>query len=186
MDAPRETEIKLRVADLATVREALLALGARQTRGRHFEDNLLFDDASGSLRSRDSVLRLRRAEGEGLLTFKGPRQLAGGVKSREERETSVADPAALEGILRRLGFHPVFRYQKYRESWTHRGQAIELDETPIGTYLEVEGDREGIAAVAEELGYGPQDYVGESYVGLFFARGGEGKDMVFEPGPPAR
>ena len=176
---PRETEVKLRVEDLARARAALRAVGARLARERHFEDNVLYDDAAGSLRSQGSVLRLRRVGGSGLLTFKGPREIAAGLKSREERETGVGDPDVLHAILVRLGFQPVFRYQKYRESWSHRGQAIEVDETPIGAFLEIEGDREGIEAVAAELGYQPRDYVGESYVGLFFAQGGRG-DMVFD------
>jgi adenylate cyclase class 2 len=186
MGAPRETEVKLRVADVAAARQALRALGARLARPRHFEDNVLFDDATGSLRARGSVLRLRRAGASCLLTFKGPREVTGGVKSREERETEVADADALDGILLRLGFRPVFRYQKYRESWTHLGQAVEVDETPIGAFLEIEGDREGIVAVAGQLGYTAQDYVSDSYVGLFFAGGGVG-DMVFDsacPEPP--
>ncbi len=176
----RETEIKLRVADLDGVRRALRGMGATLSRERHFEDNVLFDDAAQSLRGRGTVLRLRRTPGSGVLTFKGPREMAAGVKSREERETTVEDPAALETILRRLGYRPVFRYQKYRESWTHLGQEIELDETPIGCFLEIEGDREGIDAVAAALGFSPKDYLSESYVGLFFASGGTG-DMVFSP-----
>ena len=59
-----------------------------------------------------------------------------------------------------------------------RGQEIEIDETPIGCFLEIEGDPDGITAVAAELGYRPADYVAESYVGLFLASGGKG-DMVF-------
>jgi adenylate cyclase class 2 len=101
-----------------------------------------------------------------------------GVKSREERETGVGDPDALEGILHRLGYRTVFRYQKYRESWSQGGQAIEIDDTPIGTFLEIEGDTEGIHRVATALGYSATDYMLESYVALFFAGGGTG-DMVF-------
>ncbi len=174
----RETEVKLRVPDLAPVRERLQRSGARNLRERHFEDNLLFDDEDRSLQGGGTVLRLRRTPGSGLLTFKGPRQLVEGVKSREERETTVEDPGALETILGRLGYRPVFRYQKYRESWSYRGQQIELDETPIGSFLEIEGDLEGIHAVAGLLGFSPRDYLNESYVGLFFASGGAG-DMVF-------
>ncbi len=174
----RETEVKLRVSELDPVRESLRRLGAQRSRERHLEDNVLFEDAGGSLRERGTVLRLRRTPGKGLLTFKGPRQLEGGVKSREELETTVEDPGALETILRRLGYRPVFRYQKYRESWSYRGQEIELDETPIGSFLEIEGDLDGIHTVAGLLGFSPRDYVSESYVGLFFASGGEG-DMVF-------
>jgi adenylate cyclase, class 2 len=182
-EPPRETEVKLQVGELGAVRVALRALGARLVHERHFEDNLLFDDAAGTLRARGQVLRLRRTPRGGVLTFKGPREVQGGVKSREERESDVADADALEGILRRLGYRPVFRYQKYRESWSHAGQAIELDETPIGAFVELEGDSPGILAVATALGFGPADYVGESYVGLFLASGRSG-DMVFEGSDP--
>jgi len=178
MAEPRETEVKLRIADAGAAREALRRLGAQLVRDRHFEDNLLFDDARGSLRETGTVLRLRRTPRGGVLTFKGPREGQEGVKSREERETSVDEPEAVRAILKRLGYRPVFRYQKYRESWTYRGQEIEVDETPIGAFLEIEGDADGIHAVAAALGYGRRDYVTESYVGLFLAGGGKG-DMVF-------
>lgn len=181
MDVPRETEVKLRVADADAVRTRLREIGAELRRERHFEDNLLFDDGEASLRSQGTVLRLRRTPHGGVLTFKGPREMHDGVKSREERETAVADADALEGVLRGLGYRPVFRYQKYRESWSHAGQSIEIDDTPVGTFLEIEGDAEGIHAVAALLGYSQQDYMLESYVGLFFAAGGRG-DMVFPAG----
>ncbi|MFN9943119.1 MAG: CYTH domain-containing protein, partial [bacterium] len=63
-----------------------------------------------------------------------------GVKSREERETAVEAPDQVRAILKNLGYRPVFRYQKYRESWEYKGQEIEVDETPIGAFLEIEGD----------------------------------------------
>jgi predicted adenylyl cyclase CyaB len=179
---PRETEVKLRVPDFDGVREALRRLGAELARERHLEDNLLFDDGQGSLREHGTVLRLRRTPHSGVLTFKGPREMQEGVKSREERETTVEDPAALEAILTHLGYRRVFRYQKFRESWTHLGQEIELDETPIGNFVEIEGDLPGIQALASALGFSPRDYLTESYVGLFFASGGRG-DMVFSPPP---
>ncbi len=178
MDEPRETEIKLRVASAEAAREQLRRLGAEVVRERHFEDNVLFDDKAGTLRASGTVLRLRQTPHGAVLTFKGPREIEGGVKSREERETSVDAPEQVRAILRNLGYRPLFRYQKYRETWTHRGQEIEVDETPIGAFLEIEGDAEGIHAVAAELGFSPSDYVTESYVGLFFAGGGQG-DMVF-------
>jgi len=178
MAEPTETEVKLRASSADAARERLRRVGARLVRERHFEDNVLFDDAEGSLRARGTVLRLRRTPHGTVLTFKGPRAIAGGVKSREERETAVADADEILAILRGLGYEPRFRYQKHRETWTHRGQEIEVDETPIGAFLEIEGDEEGIRAVAAELGFSPSDYVAESYVGLFFAGGGKG-DMVF-------
>ena len=178
MGEPRETEVKLRVASAEAARDQLRRAGAQLVRERHFEDNVLFDDREGSLRASGTVLRLRTTPRGGVLTFKGPRAIEGGVKSREERETTVGDADEVRAILRNLGYRPQFRYQKHRETWTHRGQEIEVDETPIGSFLEIEGDAEGIHAVAAELGFSPYDYVTESYVGLFFAGGGQG-DMVF-------
>jgi len=178
MSGPTETEVKLRLASPADARARLAAIGAVLVRERHFEDNVLFDDVSGSLRTGGTVLRLRETGHGGALTFKGPRREASGIKSREERETSVEEPEQVRAILENLGYRQVFRYQKYRESWRHRGQEIEIDETPIGCFLEIEGDPPGIAAVASELGFTPSDYIAESYVGLFVAAGGKG-DMVF-------
>lgn len=178
MAGPRETEVKVRLASAGAVRETLVRLGAVLARARHLEENELFDDRAGSLRASGSVLRLRETPHGGVLTFKGPRELVGGIKSREERESAVGTPAEVRAILENLGYHPVFRYQKYRESWSYRGQQVEIDETPIGGFLEIEGDPEGISAVARELGFTPADYLAESYVGLFLAAGGSG-DMVF-------
>ena len=178
MDESRETEVKLRVASADAARETLRRVGAQIVRERHFEDNVLFDDARGGLRASGMVLRLRQTHFNAVLTFKGPREIEDGVKSREERETAVESPEQVRAILENLGYRALFRYQKYRETWTHRGQEVEIDETPIGTFLEIEGDPEGIRAVAAELGFSPSDYLTESYVGLFFAEGGQG-DMVF-------
>ena len=47
MGEPRETEVKLRVASAEAARESAAAGGRRLVRERHFEDNVLFDDADG-------------------------------------------------------------------------------------------------------------------------------------------
>ena len=173
-----ETEIKIRIDDPARGREALRGLGARRVRERHFEDNLLFDDDRGVLTASGAILRLRRTPAGGVLTFKGPRKVEHGMKSRRELETAVGDADAMQSILEGLGLRPAFRYQKYRETYEWEGQEIVIDETPIGTFLEIEGDHEGIARAATLLGFSPRDYIADSYVALFFASGGKG-DMVF-------
>jgi len=174
-----ETEIKLRMAGATEARQAVARIGAAPRRARHFEDNLLFDDAAGSLRAAGHVLRLRRTEpGAAVVTFKGARSVTEGIRSREEIETDVLDADAMEGVLRALGFRPVFRYQKYRECYAWRDVEIVVDETPVGTYLEVEGPLATIHAAAEALGFRRDDYVADSYVALFRAAGGSG-DMVF-------
>jgi len=147
-------------------------------RPRYLEDNLLFDDVSRSLTAVGRVLRVRRTPRRAWLTYKAPIASQGCVKEREEIETEVDDPDALVKVLERLGFSRAFRYQKYRELYSLAGTEVALDETPIGVYLEVEGEPEAIHAVAARLGFGRADYITESYVGLFFASGAQG-DMVF-------
>ena len=85
----------------------------------------------------------------------------------------------VNAILGRIGYQPIFRYQKYRETWAHRGQEIVIDETPIGTWVEIEGDSDGIRAVTADLGHEPSEYLCDSYADLFFSQGGQG-DMTFD------
>lgn len=176
-----ESEIKLRVAGPEPARAALARLGATRVRARYLEDNLLLDDAAGSLRAAGSLLRLRRTPGEAVVTHKGPRSDVGGIKSREELEVVVSDAAAAEAIFESLGYRGVFRYQKYRESYVWKDVEIVLDETPIGTFLEIEGTPEAIHATSAALGRRPEEFITTSYAGLFFAAGGTG-DMLFRDG----
>jgi len=173
-----ESEIKLRAKGPDAARAVVSGLGARLVRARHFEDNVLLDDERGRLRSGGRVLRLRRTPDGSRLTFKGPRLDSGEVKARQEIEVSVGEPDLLQSLLAALGLRPVFRYQKYRETYSWKDVEIVVDETPVGTYLEIEGPVEGIHAAAAALGYERADYVTDSYATLFFAAGGRG-DMLF-------
>jgi adenylate cyclase class 2 len=173
-----ESEIKLKVGGPEEARARLSRIGAQLVRPRHFEDNLIFDDADSSFVASRQTLRLRRTDTGGVLTHKGPQRFEDGVKIRPERETAVADADALQAILEAMGLRPVFRYQKYREVYRWEGVEIVVDEMPIGSYLEIEGPIEAIHRAAAALGYTPSDYIRDSYVGLFFASGRTG-DMVF-------
>jgi adenylate cyclase class 2 len=166
------------VASAAAAQQMLRAAGAALVAPRGFEDNVLYDDAAGTLSAAGRTLRLRRSGETGLLTYKGPGTVVGDVKSREEIQTQVADAEALAHVLRAIGFLPRFRYQKYRETYRHGRLDVVVDETPIGTFVEIEGEPEAIHALAARLGYAREDYVLESYPALFFAGGGAG-DMVF-------
>lgn len=173
-----ESEIKLRTPGPEAARAAVASLGARLVQPRHFEDNVLIDDAARRLRAGGRLLRLRRTPQGGRLTYKGPRIDSGEVKAREEIEVSVGEPDVLQSLLAALGLRPFFRYQKYRETYSWKDVEIVVDETPVGTFLEIEGPVEGIHAAAAALGYRREDYITDSYAGLFFAAGGTG-DMTF-------
>ena len=48
-----------------------------------------------------------------MVTYKGP-ATRDGYKSREEIEFDVSDPGTFTLVLNRLGYQPVFRYEKFR------------------------------------------------------------------------
>ncbi len=178
-----EREIKLRFASAAEARAAILDTKATLLRGRRLQEDCLLDTPDERLRSARSVLRVRMDQGRSILTYKGPVQPSP-FKLREERETVVGDGEAMLSILERLGFAVWFRYQKYREEFGALDAVIALDETPIGTFVEVEGGEEAIIAIAAALGRGPADYVLDSYRALYAqhcaATGAAARDMVFD------
>ena len=87
-------------------------------------------------------------------------------------------------IFEELGYHVWFRYEKYREEYSHEDVTVAIDETPVGVFVEIEGGDRGIAAAARALGRSPADYVLDSYRGLFVRRceelGVTPTDMLFE------
>jgi adenylate cyclase, class 2 len=182
-----EREIKLRFGTADEARAAIVAAGGEPLHPRRLQDDTLFDAADHRLRGARAALRVRRESGTCRLTFKGPPH-PGLMKVRDEHETVVGDAEVMVAILAGLGFTPVFRYQKYREEFTAPAVVVALDETPVGVFVELEGDQSAIEALAAGLGRGPDDYVTDSYRGLFLAHaaahGLAGPDMLFT-GPAA-
>ena len=196
-----EVEVKLPCDELSRLTDAGLTL--ERSKARHFEDNWVFKLPDGKLR-KGQYLRVRHTgNGDGagrrhagVLTYKGKSRRTNadakgkykGKKVREEVETTVGQPAKTVKILKRLGFQRSFRYQKYRTCYTVRlddGRTLQatFDETPIGNYIELEGDAATIETVAELLGYPSSAFISESYVEMQVARcAGKGEplsDLLF-------
>jgi len=180
-----EREIKLPFESPETARQAVTSAGASPFRARRLQHDCLLDTADKRLTSRGSALRVRRDEGRTILTFKGPPETST-MKLREEIETDGGEADLLLSILERLGFRVWFRYEKYREEYRKRDVIIAVDETPIGTFVEIEGGEAEVAAAARAMGRGPEAYVLESYRELFAQRceahGVPATDMLFNRG----
>ena len=178
-----EREIKLRFDSVEEARRAVLAAGCTPRLGRRLQADALLDTADEELRRRRCVLRVRVENGKSRLTFKGPVQPSV-MKLREEDETLVGDGEVLLKIFAELGLHIWFRYEKYREEFSHEDVIVAIDETPVGVYVEVEGCEQGIETAATALGRSREDYIVDSYRSLFLqhrdAAGLTGSDMVFE------
>src|SRR5688572_22217458 len=152
MAAGIEREIEIRFGDPATARAAVLASGAAPARPRRLQRDCLLDTAAGLLRTQRSALRVRAEYGSAILTYKGPVQM-GVMKIREEVETQAQDPRLLLEILERVGFRVWFRCEKFREEFTKGDDVVvALDETPVGTFVEIEGSEHGVLACATALG----------------------------------
>lgn len=199
---------KLRLA-LKKMRARLVFGGS----GRVHERNVVFDTPDGKLKKRGELLRIRTetpadggrnkaatTAGRVILTLKRPSKRGSpGVKSglraprhkvREELELQVADGEALAAIFEGLGMRPWFRYEKIRttyrlpesQRWA-KGLLIELDETPIGTFVELEGPAKAIDRAAKALGFSKSDYLVTNYFVLYRdeckRRGEKVGDMMF-------
>jgi adenylate cyclase class 2 len=177
-----EREIKLRFDSADEARERILSIGATPLRGRRLQEDCLLDSEQDTLYRRRCVLRVRSEGGKSLLTFKGPVQ-SSTVRVREEHETVVADGDTLLQILQELGLHVWFRYEKYREEFSAEDVVIAIDETPVGTFVEIEGGEEHIHQTAAALGKTPEDYITDSYRTLFLQHcalhGVTATDMLF-------
>jgi adenylate cyclase class 2 len=184
-----EREVKIRFPDPDLARTALARIGAVPLRPRRLQDDTLFDTRDSALRAKRAVVRLRCEPDRAFLTYKGPVQ-PGPMKIREEQETEVADADVLRRVLHELGLQAWFRYQKFREEYEAPGVVIALDETPVGTYIEIEGSEEGILTVTDALGHTAADFILDSYRGLFMAflqaNHLSARDMLFDAGDPTR
>jgi adenylate cyclase, class 2 len=212
LDTHREIEIKLAVKDLPALLEKLRAQGAKP-RGRVLERNTLFDTDGADLRNRRRLLRLRTetpaparfARGGAkrmVLTAKSPappdaeKGKSARYKENLEREVVVRDPKRRSSRSKRtmldrgwpfalgcLGLRSKFRYEKYRTTFRIRGVQVDLDETPVGAFLELEGMPEAIDRAARDLGFAPKDYIRATYFDLYAAerrrKGRPVRNMVF-------
>src|ERR1700684_85248 len=188
ISSKREIEIKLRVTDLADILRRLHQLDA-VSRGRVHEHNTLFDTPDSGFRRSGRLLRLRQqtpAPGNkirggaacAILTAKAPplpdRQSVRATQKRlykevQENQEHIKDPRRLSQALRGLGFRPGFRYEKFRTSFHLNSLHIDLDETPVGTFLELEGKPSAINRTAGSLGFAPGDYIRSTYRTLYAA-----------------
>lgn len=188
----KETEIKLAVRDIKAFERKLKKLGGKPVKagnGRVHELNVIFDTPDGGLAKHGQLLRIRTESVQSvgkkdkprrvMLTFKQPAVRAldddgSRFKIREETEVEVADAAMLRKIFEGLGLRGWFSYEKYRTTWKlgaatrwAKDLLIELDETPAGVFVELEGSPEAIDKAAEALGYSRKDYLLKNYLELY-------------------
>jgi adenylate cyclase class 2 len=168
MASNQEIEIKFRVIDARALTRRLRAAKFRLVTPRTHEMNILYDLPRQVLRKRGELLRLREFGKQWVLTHKSKGKV-GRHKTRVELETKVKDGHKMDAILHALGYRPSFRYEKFRAEWSDGRGHVVLDTTPIGDFGEIEGPARWIDQTAKQLGIRREDYLTDTYAGLFFA-----------------
>jgi adenylate cyclase class 2 len=148
---PLEIEVKFFLEDIEPIREQIIKTGA-ESHGRFFESNICFDNAEDGLSLSDSVLRLRKDE-KTTLTYKTkPNADDSEFKVVKELEVEISDFETMFNILCDLGFHQSQIYEKYRETFTIGDAKLCLDRMPFGDFLEIEGGKDDIRNLSQQIG----------------------------------
>lgn len=184
-----EVEVKIRFEKPEAARRAILAATGVEKRSRYFEENRIFDTPGRDLAARGALLRIRcTSDGEGLLTFKEKVESEVRAKVRKEWEVRIDSPETLATVLTRAGFVTTYTYQKYRTVFRIGEAVVDLDETPMGCFVEIEGSPDSIREAAARLGARQSDFLVEDYRTIYHAwlaeRGLPPADMVFPDRSP--
>lgn len=162
-----EIEVKFYIADfMPQIRQRILDLGAKAG-DRVFETNIRFEDEARSLQKRNCLLRLRK-DSKIKLTFKSAPQSADSqFKIRRELELEVSDFSTMNRILNELGFRKEQVYEKWRENFVLDSTLFCMDTMPYGNFLEIEGEKENIRPLAEQIGLKWEERILGNYLGIF-------------------
>jgi adenylate cyclase, class 2 len=174
-----EIELKFPVSDPTVFQSRLSALGFHLDTPRTFEHNTLYDTPARDLRASQQILRIRQYGSLCTVTHKrrpGPDEPVDTTryKIRIETETAIEEGPALAAIFVQLGYPQAFVYEKYRSEWSHpissdselTGHLV-IDETPIGTWAELEGPTDWIDRTLAQLNIDPATCITDSYGKLF-------------------
>jgi adenylate cyclase class 2 len=118
------------------IRRRLAEVGAAYV-GFGLEENTIY--RGGALDETGGVVRIRRVDGKGILTYKRRVESVSDAKEQIEIESEVADADAVAEIVGMLGLRPAVIYEKRRDTWKLRDTEIVIDDLPFGLFMEIEG-----------------------------------------------
>jgi adenylate cyclase class 2 len=166
-----EIEVKIEIKDIDRIKEKITSLGAELIKNRYLEENTLYDFPNQLLHKKRQALRLRTENKKAFLAFKGTPQKSRKFKIREEYQTEFKSTKDIKKILKELGLVPTYKYKKYRSVYRIHRLKICLDETSFGIFLELEGERNEIVKVAQDLGFSKTEFIKLDYIQLMKQRG---------------
>jgi predicted adenylyl cyclase CyaB len=152
----REVELKAIVDDLAARRKKIETAGGTLSFEGKISDRR-YDFTSGELSGRDEVLRTRtyqsRSSTRTYMDWKGPTEMQGGYKIREEITAPVEDLDSLERIFEKLGLALTSEIDREIAQYQFGGATVRFETYPrMDVLVEVEGEPNAIEVAIEALG----------------------------------
>ena len=125
------------------------------------------DNADEGLFLSDSLLRLRKDQ-KATLTYKTKPDVGDSeFKVVKELEVEVSDFEMMLNILGALGFNRSQVYEKYREIFAIGDTKLCLDCMPFGNFLEIEGGKDEIRNLAQQIGMQWNRRIIDNYRSMF-------------------
>ena len=162
----QEIEVKFLLKDYSALMQKISDLQLACSQERIHEFNLRYDLPDGSLVAKKQVLRLRK-DTQARLTFKGPGIMEQDVLTRKEIEVEVSDFDATNRLLEALGYQVIMMYEKFRANYLMDKLVLSVDETPLGLFIELEGESPAqVRRAADALGVDWDARINLSYSAL--------------------
>jgi len=163
-----ETETKFKIDSPVTMKKRLKSIGAKFL-SKNIEKDIYYRPQS--YHEAGLAIRFRTIGDKGTFTVKSSLRKrlrkSAAFKIRKELEVKVADAKNFEKMLQILGFKPVFRKEKSRETYSWKNTKITIDKLPfIGNYSEIEGPRGKIIEAANLLGLDMKKAISDTYMKL--------------------
>ena len=134
-----EVEVKARIESFDEMEESLKNIGAVKTK-TEFQQDIYFQSPIVDFAKTDEALRIRTADNDTFITYKGPK-LNGASKTRKEVEMRIESSQKARDILEEIGFKPARTVRKRRKYYTLENFEISLDDVEgLPPYMEIEID----------------------------------------------
>lgn len=146
MPSSVEVEAKIELQSCNEVNDVtrkLENMGAKKE-AQVYEEDIYFQHPCRDFARTDEALRLRVIGERVELTYKGPKTIFGGSKTRAEYTVLLSDLRQAKLILESLGFKPVASVRKRRIYYSYGEVSISVDRVEgLGCFIEVEYRGEG-------------------------------------------
>lgn len=177
-----ELEYKFWVKDKKNLIKALDDKTSNK-KARQYQSNVMFDNLSDLMQITNGRIRVRALgdTGNKTLTYKKPLPPKNGAKREIEYEISFQDlKGQIEEILEAMEFKPTTSYERYQTSWGINGVQVTLDEYPFADIIEIEGEKDAIEHLAQELGFNIKESLTKP-VDTLFQEWRKERDLPFKP-----